>query len=177
MAAYLSTRKYKEALCTAKEAVATLPNNAYAVALVGRVLATSPEGTDKARRAFQKALALDAACADAALALSDLHLARGDHAEAAACLKRSLGALERDALHAKLADVHVQADEIPAALAAYHAALSLNPTCEAALAGLDNVEKMMRGGGGDDLDDESVGHSGAANSAELDEALDGSAFL
>ena len=28
VAAYLSTRKYKEALCTAKEAAATLPNNA-----------------------------------------------------------------------------------------------------------------------------------------------------
>ena len=125
--AYLSTRKYKEALCTAKEAVATLPRNAKAIALVGRVLATSPEGADKARRAFQKALQLDASCADAALALADLHAQRGECDAAAELLTRALSENEQDVLHAKLGDVYVIAGEerYPEALASYHAALSL----------------------------------------------------
>ena len=109
VAAYLGTRKYKEALCTAKEAVATLPNNAAAIALVGKVLATSPEGTDKAKRAFAKALQLDGACSDAALALADLHEAHGDYPAAVGLLKTSLEALDCDAYHAKLADVRLAA--------------------------------------------------------------------
>ena len=50
-------------------------------------------------------------------------------------------------LHAKLGDVYVIAGEerYPEALASYHAALSLNPASDAALTGLDRLEKLMAG--------------------------------
>ena len=183
--AYLSTRKYKEALCTAKEAVATLPRNAKAIALVGRVLATSPEGADKARRAFQKALQLDASCADAALALADLHAQRGECDAAAELLTRALSENEQDVLHSKLGDVYVIAGEerYPEALASYHAALSLNPVSDAALTGLDRLEKLMAGvdpdlsDEHDSCDDEEAPDT--ANSAHdvEEDALESAAYL
>ena len=185
--AYLSTRKYKEALCTAKEAVATLPRNAKAIALVGRVLATSPEGADKARRAFQKALQLDASCADAALALADLHAQRGECDAAAELLTRALSENEQDVLHAKLGDVYVIAGEerYPEALASYHAALSLNPASDAALTGLDRLEKLMAGVDPDlsdehdscgDDDDDAPDTANSAHDVEED-ALESAAYL
>jgi len=180
--AYLQTRKYKEALCTAKEAVATLPQNAAAVALVGRVLATSPEGAEKATRIFQKALQLDASCADAALALADLHAQRGDCDDAAELLTRALSARDRDVLHTKLGDVFVIAgeDRYPEALASYHAALSLNPASDAALTGLDRLEKLMQGVDpdlSDEPEDSADEAPDTANSAEDVEALDSAAYL
>ena len=54
--AYLAIHKYKEALSTAKEALSTMPRNPKAITLVGRVLAHSTEGRDKAKRAFQRIL-------------------------------------------------------------------------------------------------------------------------
>lgn len=180
--AYLQTRKYKEALCTAKEAVATLPQNAAAVALVGRVLATSPDGAEKATRVFQKALQLDASCADAALALADLHAQRGDCDDAAELLTRALSARDRDVLHTKLGDVYVIAGEerYPEALASYHAALSLNPASDAALTGLDRLEKLMQGVDpdlSDEPEDSADEAPDTANSAEDVEALDSAAYL
>jgi len=72
--AYLLLRKFKEALHAAKDAVAALPTQPRAVALLGKVVATSPDGAEKAKRAFTKALALDCACLDAILPLVDVYL-------------------------------------------------------------------------------------------------------
>jgi anaphase-promoting complex subunit 7 len=175
--AYLTTKKYKEALCTAKEAVATLPNNPAAIALVGKVLATSPEGADKAKRAFAKALSIDRSCTDAALALVDLHVGRREYAEATDLLLHSLQSLNHDFLHTKLADVYVLNEQYSDALAYYHAAISLNPTSDAALAGIDRLEKLMHGVDPDLDDDDADAADRTANSAEGDEVLDSTAYL
>ncbi|KAH8051971.1 hypothetical protein JL722_10416 [Aureococcus anophagefferens] len=176
VAAYLSTRKYKEALCTAKEAVATLPNNAAAISLVGKVLATSPEGTDKAKRAFAKALSIDKSCTDAALALVDLHVANQEYAQSIELLLHSLQSLNHDFLHTKLADVYVLNEQYSDALAYYHAAISLNPQSEAANAGIDRLEKLMHGVDPDLDDDDDTPHQRTANSAD-DDVLDSTAYL
>ncbi|KAH8055488.1 hypothetical protein JL721_10217 [Aureococcus anophagefferens] len=176
VAAYLSTRKYKEALCTAKEAVATLPNNAAAISLVGKVLATSPEGTDKAKRAFAKALSIDKSCTDAALALVDLHVANQEYAQSIELLLHSLQSLNHDFLHTKLADVCVLNEQYSDALAYYHAAISLNPQSEAANAGIDRLEKLMHGVDPDLDDDDDTPHQRTANSAD-DDVLDSTAYL
>ena len=177
VAAYLSTRKYKEALCTAKEAVATLPNNAAAISLVGKVLATSPEGTDKAKRAFAKALSIDKSCTDAALALVDLHVANQEYAQSIELLLHSLQSLNHDFLHTKLADVYVLNEQYSDALAYYHAAISLNPQSEAANAGIDRLEKLMHGVDPDLDDDDDTPHQRTANSADGDDVLDSTAYL
>ena len=72
--AYLAQPKYKEALCMAKEALQRMPKSALALTLVGRVLSHSPEGREKAKRAFTKALQIDPMSIDAVMALVDLHL-------------------------------------------------------------------------------------------------------
>jgi anaphase-promoting complex subunit 7 len=48
--AYLAVPKYKEALCTAKQALQLMPRSAYAITLVGRVLAKAPDGHEKVLR-------------------------------------------------------------------------------------------------------------------------------
>ena len=179
VAAYLSTRKYKEALCTAKEAAATLPNNAAAISLIGKVLATSPEGADKAKRVFAKALSIDKSCTDAALALVDLHVSNGDYAQSIELLLHSLQSLNHDFLHTKLADVYVLNEQYSDALAYYHAAISLNPNNAAnAQAGLDRLEKLMHGVDPDLDDDDTDRHDRTANSADVeDDVLDSTAYL
>jgi len=80
--AYLAVRKLREALLTAKEATATLRNCAGALVLLGRVLAVPQTGAaekERARQLFGKALAMDPACADATIALVDLHLGARQH--------------------------------------------------------------------------------------------------
>jgi hypothetical protein len=41
--------KRKEAMCTAKQALQLMPRSASAITLVGRVLAQSPDGYEKAK--------------------------------------------------------------------------------------------------------------------------------
>jgi anaphase-promoting complex subunit 7 len=47
--AYLAVPKRKEAMCTAKQALQLMPRSASAITLVGRVLAQSPDGYEKAK--------------------------------------------------------------------------------------------------------------------------------
>ena len=93
------------------------PKNALAVTLVGQVLATSPEGVAKAKKAFAKALELDAACTRAALQLVEVHIKQQDYAPCIKLLQNSLHARSRDVLHTKLADVYSLNDQHSDALA------------------------------------------------------------
>ena len=130
---------------------------------------------------------MDASCADAALALADLHAQRGECDAAAELLTRALSENEQDVLHAKLGDVYVIAGEerYPEALASYHAALSLNPASDAALTGLDRLEKLMAGVDPDlsdehdscgDDDDDAPDTANSAHDVEED-ALESAAYL
>lgn len=82
-----------------------MPKNAKAITLVGRVLSHLPEGRDKAKRAFQKALAIDPLTIDAALGLADLHIAQGDWEACAALLRETLDHAGHDFLWSKLGEV------------------------------------------------------------------------
>ena len=81
--AYINTRKLKEAMATAKEAIDTLPNHAGAVTLLGRVLAVGATAagvsseervskTKQAKKVFGRALVMDPDYLSAATALVDL---------------------------------------------------------------------------------------------------------
>lgn len=88
-----------------QEALSDMPKNAKAITLVGRVLSHLPEGRDKAKRAFQKALAIDPLTIDAALGLADLHIAQGDWEACAALLRETLDHAGHDFLWSKLGEV------------------------------------------------------------------------
>lgn len=131
-----------------------MPKNAKAITLVGRVLAHLPEGRDKAKRAFQRALSIDPLTMDAILALADLYIASGEYDRCIDLLRQSLENSSHDFLHTKLGEVYTLNEEYAEALACFHTAISSNPTSVAAANGLERLEKLMRGVDPDAEDDE-----------------------
>ena len=148
--AYLAANKLREALIIAKEASSVLHASPGALTLLGQVLATpATTAADKERAVtlFRRALSLDPTCVDATRSLALLHAAEKRWAEAADVLNASLRCHNASAfLHTQLADVLTSSGQHAEALAHYHTAMSLNPNYPNAQAGLDRLEKLMRGG-------------------------------
>jgi len=93
----------------AQEALSELPKNAKAICLVGRVLSQLPEGREKAKRAYQKALAIDPLSIDAAVALSELLIGGGEYSACVELLRTSLDQTgHHDFLWTKLGEVRAK---------------------------------------------------------------------
>lgn len=123
-----------------------IPKNAHTVTLVGQVLATLPDGAEKGKKAFQRALVLQPLHADAILSLADLYMSSGEYDRCIELLGESLKQLSHlDYLHTKLGDVYTLTEDFSDALAAYHHAISINPSSTEAQVGLERLEKLMRG--------------------------------
>jgi len=154
--AFLALHKYKEALATAKEALSIMQRNPKAITLVGRVLAHLPDGSEKAKKAFLRALTIDPLSVDAALALADLYIAAGDYDRCIELLRESLKHHNYDFFHTKIAQVYTLNNVYDEALKYYHTAISINPNSSAAAAGLERLEKLMRGVDPDAEEDEDM---------------------
>lgn len=177
--AYLASGKHKEALCAAKEAIASAPRDARALTLVGLALARSPPAnpsgqqaqSERAKKALNKALAVDQSAMRPLMALVDIHAAKGDTTAAVRLLNDAiegtaiagspasaegglgqLGRVQRDALFCRLAQIYTEADppNYAEALSCYHKALSVHPGNALAQQGLERLEALM---GGRDPDD------------------------
>lgn len=131
-----------------------MPKNAKAITLVGRVLSHLPEGKDKAKRAFQRALSIDPLTVDATLALADLYIQSGEFDRCIELLHQSIEQSSHDFLHTKLGEVYTLTEDYSNALACFHAAISINPSSATATSGLERLEKLMRGVDPDAEDDD-----------------------
>ncbi len=82
---------------------------------------------------------------DAVLALADLYIAAGEHDRCIELLKKSLAGSAHDYMHTKMGEVYTLNGDYSKALACFHAAISTNPHNAAAAAGLERLEKLLRG--------------------------------
>lgn len=185
VASYLAANKYKEAVCTAKEAISFAPRDPRAMTLVGLALAQAPSshregagGKDRAKRALKKALSLDGSALRPLLALADLYIDEGQYAFCVELLKRGVDEIgakplqsslgfgfshtqdSQIILHTKLGDAHALDKQYGDAMACYHIALSMNPNSTETQNSMDRLERLMSGvdPNSSSMTDESVEH-------------------
>jgi anaphase-promoting complex subunit 7 len=142
--AYLAAGKYREAICTAKEAISIARGNPRAVGLVGWAFAQAAdsqglvvEGRDKAKRALRTALALDPGALRPLFALVDILSQERDFDACIALLRKGMeGTTEsfsaamhnhQDLLQAKLGEIYTLSSNFQEAMTCFHTALSINP--------------------------------------------------
>jgi len=171
---YLAAGKFKEAICTAKEAISRCSKDARAVTLVGLALAQAPtsqqkgEGKDRAKRALKKALSMDPGSMRPLFCLVDIYASEGEYETCVKLLQDGLencGKLNEDQLnnasafshtstwnkehadviYVKLAEIHTYNEAYVEALNCYHVAISMNPHNGLAVQGLERLEKFMSG--------------------------------
>ena len=166
--AYLSCSKYKEAICTAKEAINFAPRDPRAMTLVGLALMSAPgskdRGREKAKKTLQKAFNLDPTNLKSLFALVDLHLEEGEFQTCIDLIKRGIDESDGcgpsfynvssimdscqnnslDKLYSKLAEVHIAEKKYGDALECYHKALAINHHSNEARQGMKDLEKVMK---------------------------------
>ena len=171
---YLAAAKYKEAICTAKEAISSAPRDARAITLVGLALSQAPasqkdgEGKERAKKALKRAMALDPGAPRALFALVDLHCTEGDYDACVQLLQDAIDDGKKEAsdattpaaasghavtwnkehpdvMQAKLAEMYTLKGDYTEALECYHIAISQNPQNGLAIQGLERLEKTIRG--------------------------------
>ncbi|KAJ2008485.1 hypothetical protein GGI04_000598 [Coemansia thaxteri] len=156
----------KEAFVYAREAAELMPRHPAALAMVGSVLAHSPESADKAERLLTAALDLDRRNADAVSSLAALFVATGRVPDAAALLERHLPEIPTDDMHTRYADVLTLANDLPQAAVNYAAALHMNPDNQRARAGYERVDRLMNPHADSDDADDNDDDDNAAEDAE-----------
>ena len=160
---YLARHQYKEAICMAREAIEVAPRDPRAVTLVGLALsqARPAEGRERAKRAFSKALTLDAGALRPLLSLVDIHMQEKDYQACINLLQKGMEGKtdfhathsNQDTLYTKLGEVYTLNESYMEAMTCFHTAISLNPDNINAQQGLEQLEIVMKGV---DHDDEEV---------------------
>ncbi|KAK1742442.1 anaphase-promoting complex subunit 7 [Skeletonema marinoi] len=159
---YLAANKFKEAICTAKEAISQAPRDARATTLVGLALAQAPpnqqgagEGKDRAKRALKKAMDIDPGAPRPLFALVDIYASEGNFETCVKLLQDGMDGAW-DIIQAKLAEIYTLDEKYDSALECYHTAISMNPHNGLAVQGLDPDDDEMQEeaseeyGGGED---------------------------
>lgn len=171
---YLASDKFKEAICTAKEAISSSPRDARAITLVGLALSQAPashpngEGKDRAKRALKRAISLDPGAPRPLFALVDIYASERSYDTCVKLLKDAIEGRKAndisdstspaasshlvtwnkehgDVIFSKLGEIHTLNEHYTEALECYHVAISMNPQNGLAMQGLERLEKIMRG--------------------------------
>lgn len=167
---YLALGKFKEAICTAKEAISAAPRDPRAIALVGLALqqgqigTDNVEATDKAKRALRKALAMDPSALRPLLSLVQLHMQEKDYDTCIELLRQGIEGMTesrsrlqgQDILQSKLGEIYMATENFSDAIASFHSALAINPCNVDYQRSLDKLEKTVRGVDASDNADEIV---------------------
>jgi len=143
VAAHLLNAQPLDASLMANEAVDLYPGQPLALVLAGNVYCHAKQLV-KARKAYDKALALRPESVEAVLSAVDLDCLEGRWPDAVARLLPLVP--HQRALHTRLAELYVRQKAFGDAVFHYHAALHHNPTNAAALAGLKRAERWLGGG-------------------------------
>jgi tetratricopeptide (TPR) repeat protein len=140
---YLAVNRIKEALSISKEALQMMPKNPKTLILVGVVLSHTPDGKEKARKAFENALLIDPACTEAVIAIVSNNIATQNWQSSIELLEKHLNVVSSDFLHTRLGDIYTLVNDFSRAMMHYNAALGLNGDYERAIDGLNRVQKLM----------------------------------
>jgi anaphase-promoting complex subunit 7 len=166
---YLHNKRYKEAICTAKEAMSFAPRDSRSLTLVGLALSQASlfsrdsGGKDRAKKALKKALILDPMALRPILALADLYLADDEVEACTGLLKKAIDDMGQShfndtspglsshmdeiqvVLFSKLGLVYSKNKKYKEAVTYYHKALSMNPEYDEARRGIEQMENVMKG--------------------------------
>lgn len=159
--AYLACGKHKEALVVAREAVRLMPSSSQAIVLLGDVYARQADSRDRAMKMFEGVLQNDPNCNEAISSIIDVHIANRNLVAAEHVLSRHLESNVNDELHTRLAGILTESQDYSRAMEHYHIALSLNEKNEEAHAGIERLEKLMKG-----IDPDMVSDDEAVEAAE-----------
>lgn len=167
---YLAAGKYKEAICSAKEAISAAPRDPRAVTLVGLALAQGQmgsengDGMERAKRTLRKALALDPGALRPLMALVTIHAHEKDYETCIDLLRSGIEGMSeaktslagQDVLQSRLGEIFMLSEDYKSAIASFHAALALNPMSTDVQRALDRLEKTVRGINPDDEQSEEI---------------------
>ena len=154
--AYMADGKHREALVTAREAVRLMPASTQALMLLGNVYAKQSESRDRAMKIFENVLRSNPGCKEAITSIIDIHVANRNLVTAEHILSKHLESNVNDDLHTRLAEIFVEGQKYGQAIEHYHIALSLNENNEEAQAGLERLEKLMKGIDPDMVSDDEI---------------------
>eukprot|EP00698_Gefionella_okellyi_P021236 TRINITY_DN6821_c0_g1_i2.p1 TRINITY_DN6821_c0_g1~~TRINITY_DN6821_c0_g1_i2.p1 ORF type:complete len:559 (-),score=146.54 TRINITY_DN6821_c0_g1_i2:58-1689(-) len=156
--AYVLAGRHRDALSVAQLALKAAPKSPIALSILGKALVSSggADNLTRAKKALQAAMTRPECPDDAPIMLADLSIAEGKATDAVAVLKAAIQKRPTLEMHLKLAQALAGLGDHDNALAQYHQALVLHPTSEQAQAGLDSLQKLMRGepDGAETADDE-----------------------
>lgn len=171
---HLSTNRLKEAFAIAHEAQTAMPQSARAITLLGAVCKRYSDGLNKARKAFENALALDPHCMEAVYALFDLEVEQKQYPQAIQLLASQLQHARLDFLHRRLGDVHVLQGNHIEALKHYQSSLTENPNYLVVQQAVTETTRILDGlveNEHDDAEDEEQAEAGSVTSSfDPDEA-------
>jgi anaphase-promoting complex subunit 7 len=161
---FLATNRLKEAIASAKEAIALAPKDPRTLTLVGIAIYKSAlveQGLPKeranllerAKRTLRRVLSIAPAQYRSLFNLVDLYVREEDYE---ACIKILKDALEgnppaagptlhMDQILCKLGEIYILTQQYDEALKYFHEALALNPFLTSAKNSLERLDKIMRG--------------------------------
>ncbi|KAJ2889420.1 Anaphase promoting complex subunit 7 [Coemansia aciculifera] len=157
VAALVAAGRVKDAFVYAREAAEKMPRCAPTLAMVGSVLAHSPDAAERAERLLTAALDIDRRSAEAVDALAALYVASGRLPDALALVEAHLPEIQTDQMYTRFADVLTLSNDLPRAAVNYAHALHLNPENPRARAGFDRVDRLMHPSEEADDDEEEEG--------------------